>query len=1108
MPSFARVSRPLLAAASLLAALFGGKTAIAATTIPGGNVINQTWTPAGSPYVLEGDVTVPPGAFLTISAGTVVKVKSADSQAGGLNTAKVELTINGTLTASGTSSSPVTFEGDSGTTAGTWYGIVVGSAATGASISGAVVKHATYGVTSAATGNLLSIVDSTFSANSYGVYLTAGSPSLSKVTATANSYGFYFLAPASPTVSEAQVFENTSYGLYAYAGTGTSSVFIDKSTFDKNGSYGVYASRSSSGTLTVNLKNSVVTGHSSYGVYRYTSYPPTVNVTYSDVWGNGTDSNVTLGTGSFTCNPLYVSSTNRRLTENSPARKAAESGGGDIGALPFAGDATPGLYGVLWSGKVLTKAGSPYAVAGDLRVPAGSNLVIEPGVTLSFATTDLMGCGVSTAKAELQVEGSVNAVGTAAEKITFTSSGSAAGSWNGLRLAPGSSGSTLAHVISERATNGIQYDTTGTGNALHHLTLKTNSYGLRVDSGSATADTVEATANSYGAYAVAPGSLSLTNALFHANTSYGVYAYAGTGSSTLNVTSSTFNGNGSYGIYASRSSSGTLTANVTNSIVTNHSSYGVYRYTSYPPTVGVTYSDLWGNGTNSNVTLGAGCISQNPNYKATGDFRLQSSSVCIDAGTASGAPSHDFDGVTRPLDGNGIGGPQHDLGAFELALVGTCGDGVQNMGETCDDGSNNGSYGYCNTGCTAKGPHCGDGSKNGPEECDDGNNSNTDSCTNACKSPACGDGFQQTGEACDDGNGANTDGCLTTCVAASCGDGHIWAGSEACDDGNSSNTDGCVAGCTVAKCGDGHVQAGVELCDDGNTNNNDGCSNTCTLPGCGDGILQTGEVCDDGNKDNTDGCLSTCIKASCGDGFVQTGVEECDDGNASSTDACLGTCKAAKCGDGQVQTGVEQCDDANTTQTDGCLTTCKSASCGDGFVQPGTEACDDGNQVDTDGCSNKCKLPGCGDGILQPGETCDDGNTQNDDACLTTCKSASCGDGFVQATVEECDDANLKAGDGCSPLCETEGGTGGAGGGGGNSGTGATAGVGGGGGAGATGGSGGSGGSGALSGAPGGSGTGTGCGCAVPRGEGQSGWLGAALGLLALALRRQRKARP
>jgi len=59
---------------------------------------------------------------------------------------------------------------------------------------------------------------------------------------------------------------------------------------------------------------------------------------------------------------------------------------------------------------------------------------------------------------------------------------------------------------------------------------------------------------------------------------------------------------------------------------------------------------------------------------------------------------------------------------------------------------------------------CGNGVLQSGEECDDGNGVNTDACSNSCTAARCGDGSIQAGvETCDDGNAVNGDGCSATC---------------------------------------------------------------------------------------------------------------------------------------------------------------------------------------------------------------------------------------------------------------------------------------------------------------------------------------------------------
>jgi cysteine-rich repeat protein len=226
---------------------------------------------------------------------------------------------------------------------------------------------------------------------------------------------------------------------------------------------------------------------------------------------------------------------------------------------------------------------------------------------------------------------------------------------------------------------------------------------------------------------------------------------------------------------------------------------------------------------------------------------------------------------------------------------GSCGDGVVDPGEGCDDGAANSARAACTPACEPA--SCGDGYVlAGVEACDDGNNADGDECTASCGLPSCGDGLVSNGEACDDGDDDNSDACLEGCVLAFCGDGYVREGAEECDDGDADNSDGCLVGCTVAVCGDGYVQDGVEGCDDGNADNSDGCLEGCAVATCGDGYVHVGEeACDDGNAVEGDGCSSDCKSpATCADGLRNGGETDVDCGGPD----CGGCGDALACGKG------------------------------------------------------------------------------------------------------------------------------------------------------------------------------------------------------------------
>ena len=91
---------------------------------------------------------------------------------------------------------------------------------------------------------------------------------------------------------------------------------------------------------------------------------------------------------------------------------------------------------------------------------------------------------------------------------------------------------------------------------------------------------------------------------------------------------------------------------------------------------------------------------------------------------------------------------------------------------------------------------CGDGVVQSGETCDDGNTEDDDECTTRCEPPRCGDGLLQQSEDCDDGNEVDRDRCRNNCELATCGDGVLRldlmpgeTGAEACDDGNTLQED-------------------------------------------------------------------------------------------------------------------------------------------------------------------------------------------------------------------------------------------------------------------------------------------------------------------------------
>jgi cysteine-rich repeat protein len=274
-----------------------------------------------------------------------------------------------------------------------------------------------------------------------------------------------------------------------------------------------------------------------------------------------------------------------------------------------------------------------------------------------------------------------------------------------------------------------------------------------------------------------------------------------------------------------------------------------------------------------------------------------------------------------------------------------CGDGVvdDSAGEECDDGNRVSGDG-CSADCRSW-ESCGNGVVDAGEACDDGGESFR--CNADCTESRCGDFVRNSaaGEACDEG-GVDTATCDHDCTAPECRDQVVNAAAgEACDEGGI-DTPTCNRDCRRPECGDGlvNVMAGEQCDAAGETPQ---CDRDCTLQVCGDGLVNesAGEACDEGGVD-TATCNMGCTVPACGDGHVNLAAgEDCETGGESLF--CDSDCTFVWCGDGtrNVTTG-EECDDGNADNSDWCLTSCASASCEDGIRDGDEEAVDCGGSCE------------------------------------------------------------------------------------------------------------------------------------------------------------------
>ena len=482
---------------------------------------------------LQGDIRVPVGSTLTIAPGATLLVQAiSDVMKGGVSASKVELVVEGTLSALGTAAAPILISATSSSKTA-WYGLRATSSAT-LDVGGLTVTNAERALwlddTDAAPAS--------FSArsSSYGVWVDGGDPPLQNLTLEDNSTGLR-MVQTDADVQNLWISGSSSRGVHIESNGkihvieacrivdgATDAIFVNKTsssnvvvtldhcTVAYNAGDAIDThDEHQSGSLTIAVKGSVISHNggnafASSGSSNY-NYFPTYNWERSNVWGNkaltGSYVYANAKVGALEYNPLYVNGEERDLrpTHRSPLRYS-DGADGTIGYEPYEGDQTPGFMGFYWENFQFPTG--EHVIAGDIvitsrKIPGTgadpvdpqddvpARITVVPGTTLKFQTTDAMGGkgfpDGDSQRIEIVNHGILEMDGISFLPIQLASAtGASRTSWYGVVVASDAHGTNVSEVVIRHARYGVRV--VGSDHIVKNLEILECDHGVWVDGGS------------------------------------------------------------------------------------------------------------------------------------------------------------------------------------------------------------------------------------------------------------------------------------------------------------------------------------------------------------------------------------------------------------------------------------------------------------------------------------------------------------------------------------------------------------------------------------------------------------------------------------------------